>query len=314
MRRLRHRLWLSVSCTAFWKAGDMFQAHKLFGNLADLLLECRDPAVIWPLVLQQIQHAIGFDAGYIAATWATCLDARGAVIEHDERALKQRLGHYLSEMAPSEVAAYTDRARNYGDVWRTDERRRELAVFREVLWPTKMTHMLVRVSVRGGNVAGVNLERRGRSSPFSAQELALVDAISPFLHIVETLTMDCGKTNSNDEFHAFHRLTKREAEFAELACKGLQNREIALLTGVSPNTVRNILARVFEKVGATNRAELTFLMASHLGQESRRLTISEQADDGTRAFKSLVTAASVTIGEAQPRATSQIVYTAPISA
>jgi DNA-binding CsgD family transcriptional regulator len=52
------------------------------------------------------------------------------------------------------------------------------------------------------------------------------------------------------------QVTARERELCELLALGYQNREIAAALGTSPHTVRNQLARLFDKVDVTTRAEL----------------------------------------------------------
>ena len=51
-------------------------------------------------------------------------------------------------------------------------------------------------------------------------------------------------------------LTRREREIVEKVRVGLTNREIGRDLGISTNTVRNTLARLFEKVGVSTRSEL----------------------------------------------------------
>jgi DNA-binding CsgD family transcriptional regulator len=51
-------------------------------------------------------------------------------------------------------------------------------------------------------------------------------------------------------------LTRREREIVEKLRVGLTNREIGRDLGISANTVRNTLARLFEKVGVSTRSEL----------------------------------------------------------
>lgn len=48
-------------------------------------------------------------------------------------------------------------------------------------------------------------------------------------------------------------LTPREAEVLALLAAGKANKEIARALGVSPNTVKTHLARLYEKLGATSR-------------------------------------------------------------
>jgi DNA-binding CsgD family transcriptional regulator len=51
-------------------------------------------------------------------------------------------------------------------------------------------------------------------------------------------------------------LTRREREIVEHLRTGLTNREIGEVLGISVNTVRNTLARLFAKVGVSTRSEL----------------------------------------------------------
>ncbi len=54
----------------------------------------------------------------------------------------------------------------------------------------------------------------------------------------------------------FGQLTPREREVMELAVKGLANKAIAAHLGISPRTVENHRARLMEKLGVGNVAEL----------------------------------------------------------
>ena len=57
-------------------------------------------------------------------------------------------------------------------------------------------------------------------------------------------------------------LTRREREIVEKLRVGLTNREIGRDLGISTNTVRNTLARLFEKVGVSTRSELMGALAA----------------------------------------------------
>lgn len=61
---------------------------------------------------------------------------------------------------------------------------------------------------------------------------------------------------------ATRRLTPREREVLEHLRSGLTNREIGRVLGISVNTVRNTLARMFEKVGVCTRSELVGALAN----------------------------------------------------
>ena len=296
------------------------EAYELVAEFAAIVMELQEPSVVWPAMLMRMQDAIGFDAGYIAASWGSATEGRGAVADHDEPWLKRNLGRYLAEISPDEVAQYTDRARIHHDIW-SPARQKELAVFREVLHPTGMQHMLVRVSVRHGNIAGVNLERR-TPTPFTQRELTLVDMVAPFLHIVEVLTLRGQDDTGLDELAQQHALTARERELVGLAARGLQNNEIALLAKISTHTVRNTLAKVFEKVGVSNRAELTYLASRPSPVPGGKAAIvpprRRLPGDGLETFVSHVESASgkrESPGTEPPTADRpcRIVYTAPLT-
>ncbi|MGQ0572895.1 MAG: LuxR C-terminal-related transcriptional regulator [Pseudonocardia sp.] len=63
-------------------------------------------------------------------------------------------------------------------------------------------------------------------------------------------------------------LTPRERELAELAARGLSNREIAARLVLSPRTVGNHLAHVYAKLGIAGRAELGALLTPVGGPNS----------------------------------------------
>jgi two-component system, NarL family, nitrate/nitrite response regulator NarL len=52
------------------------------------------------------------------------------------------------------------------------------------------------------------------------------------------------------------KLTPREKEIVEVLVLGYSNKEIASRFGISPQTVKNHLARLFEKFGVSSRLEL----------------------------------------------------------
>jgi len=53
------------------------------------------------------------------------------------------------------------------------------------------------------------------------------------------------------------QLTSREREVALLVAEGMQNAQIAAKLGISEHTIRNYVMRIYEKLGVTNRVQLT---------------------------------------------------------
>jgi DNA-binding CsgD family transcriptional regulator len=96
---------------------------------------------------------------------------------------------------------------------------------------------------------------REREAAFLGPELELLRLTLPVLTLADTQAADL-----TDSLGA--RLSPREEEIFAYLQRGYSNRQIALVFGTSPLTVRNQLARLFRKVGVSTRAELVGLAAS----------------------------------------------------
>jgi DNA-binding CsgD family transcriptional regulator len=62
-------------------------------------------------------------------------------------------------------------------------------------------------------------------------------------------------------FRMRYRLSKREAEVAELVLLGYRNRDIANALGTSATTIKKHLTHVFDKVGVDSRTQLVSRIA-----------------------------------------------------
>ena len=103
----------------------------------------------------------------------------------------------------------------------------------------------------GDDAAAVVL---GRVEPpgFRSTELELLRLALPVLTLADAHASDLADTLGA-------RLSRREQEIFEYLQRGYSNRQIALVLGTSPLTVRNQLGRLFRKVGVASRAELVGL-------------------------------------------------------
>jgi DNA-binding CsgD family transcriptional regulator len=66
------------------------------------------------------------------------------------------------------------------------------------------------------------------------------------------------------------RLTKREREVTEYAAQGRSNQYIADKLLISVNTVKKHISQALEKLGASNRTELAFLLTNDRSDREKR--------------------------------------------
>jgi DNA-binding NarL/FixJ family response regulator len=69
-----------------------------------------------------------------------------------------------------------------------------------------------------------------------------------------------GETFAYDPTRQQPNLTPREKKVLRLVCEGLSNTDIALVLGVSPETVKSELKRIFRKIGVHNRVQAAVLL------------------------------------------------------
>jgi DNA-binding CsgD family transcriptional regulator len=131
-----------------------------------------------------------------------------------------------------------------------------MSFFGDILRPQGITsRLVVQVAFRGHVAAVVNLCRHDRSPPFRGEHLELAQRIAPLLG----LTCAAFETRRAADPLLLDGLSAAELRLVELLRGGYRNKEIARLLSLSPNTVRNQLARIFTKLRVKSRAELAAL-------------------------------------------------------
>jgi DNA-binding CsgD family transcriptional regulator len=139
----------------------------------------------------------------------------------------------------------------------TARERRELPFYREIVRPQGITNQLVAQLRFHGELSGIlYLCRHGRGTPFRARDLEWLRGVLPFLALGHAALINRWQPTTSEIEERIHSLSPRECEIVKHVCAGLRNQDIALLLGTSPNTVRNQLQRVFERLGLDSRTAL----------------------------------------------------------
>jgi DNA-binding NarL/FixJ family response regulator len=180
--------------------------------------------------------------------------------------------------ARERLGAFIDR-----DIYSASERR-NLPFYRDIIGPQQISAMLSgSICYRGRQQAIFYLCRHG-GSVFRTRELDRVKRALPAVGVVFTAHAPAldgdGGAQPFETRAAFARLTAGERQIADHASRGLRNHEIGRALDLSPNTVRNTLQRVFQRLKIAGRTELAVAL-----QTSRQdgLSIpSAAADELTR--------------------------------
>lgn len=243
---------------------------RAMGELAELALSCDDQAAFRDRLIDRLDQLIGFDL----ASFHSAHDPRQASMRvrgYDADLVAARLLGHMMEFEPGELEA-ADRGRPVVDTEVLSLRRREqLSLYREVLRPHGVSVMMTAMWRDRDVGFGFHLARCGRGRRFHRHELQTLEQVLPAIKLAESYVSARALAASRPASRSFDAwadqvgLTRAERRVTELVVRGLQNREIATLLGVSSLTVRNQLGAVFRKVDVTNRSELAFVCASSHG-------------------------------------------------
>lgn len=96
----------------------------------------------------------------------------------------------------------------------------------------------------------------------SSSRTEIVDAIRSVMTGGQVMSNEIRHTIEN--FSAMPEMSPRQIEILNLVAKGFSNKEIAKIVGISPETVKEHVANIFSRIGASSRAEAATL-AVNLG-------------------------------------------------
>jgi DNA-binding CsgD family transcriptional regulator len=147
------------------------------------------------------------------------------------------------------------------DVYDARERRR-LLIYQEVVRPQGATSILAGfVAHRGRALAIVWFKRHGRGTPFRADDAEVLSRMLPAVGLADAGFQFAFADTAGpaEEARRVEGLSRREAQVARLAYRGMRNTEIAALLGTSVETVKKQLASAMQKMEVSNRTELAMV-------------------------------------------------------
>ncbi|HWA71131.1 MAG TPA: helix-turn-helix transcriptional regulator [Polyangiaceae bacterium] len=180
--------------------------------------------------------------------------------KEDQEILRQRQWHYAQEMTPKELAQIGKGFSVDTDIFGA-ARRERMSVYEDFMRPNRQSGFVARYWLMDGQLWGMGMTRSG--TIFSSSECARLDALFPHLRAAmrarRWLASASGELSVDGSRWS---LTAAEERTMSLIVRGLTNGEAASVLGVSANTVRNALAKVFQKVGVSSRSEPAFVVQS----------------------------------------------------
>ena len=231
------------------------------GDIVALAQACGDAEAFERALLPLLERAVGFDVAFFESKEggrpATVLGSGQARL-----ALKPEQGaRYDAELAPVKHAALARRGVAVDSEVLGLSAMRARAYYREQMVPVGGRHSLLAYArLRGREVAGMILGRTG--GPFASRDVTRIEELLPSIALASaSFSAPVAPVAPRPLTWS---LTRRERDVLEYLCLGFTNAEIARACGTSPNTVRNQLAILFRKIGASTRAEAVGLAAGPL--------------------------------------------------
>jgi DNA-binding CsgD family transcriptional regulator len=186
---------------------------------------------------------------------------------------------HADELTPTELAIQMSAATvSTADIF-SPRRRDQLNLFRSYLPRLGMSAGVSRLWFDRNHFhfIAVTCSRQADFGRFRNRVAPALDRVFPLLAVAERLvrapsTASDAAGSVSPELAREFKLTPAEGDTLALVLRGLTNREIAHVHGLSVNTVRNRLSVCFQKLGATRRTEALFI----LGEARRKQAVSSE--------------------------------------
>jgi DNA-binding CsgD family transcriptional regulator len=190
---------------------------------------------------------------------------------HDQAAVAVGRPPALVELYRVNQALYTqelDRARRIGDregayidtEVHSQSELQKLRFFNEIIRPQGIrTRTVINLNFRQRRLATVQLCLHGGGAHFARRALDAAKRLTPLFSLAYAAFGSDAAPHRPPQ--TLSLLTSQQARIARYVAGGYQNKEIAVLMHLSPNTVRNQLAIVFKRLGVSGRVALATLIS-----------------------------------------------------
>lgn len=237
----------------------------LVRHLCDVAVQASSVVEYRSRVLEALRAHLAFDAAVFHELSPRVPLSRAAVVGLEPALLDASTDHWdetavrlqpLLDVALGQGGAATD-----GEAFPVGTRsRREWE--RWIAKPFGIRGLLAGHLLRHGRVISAVLLMR-RSKAFSRPERTWLGGLLPCLTLGDAYWQSAGQRRFvgmlAQPVCRDQRLTARQRQIVEGVALGRTNLEIAEGLGISPNTVRNLLAQACERLGAGNRADVVRL-------------------------------------------------------
>jgi DNA-binding CsgD family transcriptional regulator len=214
-------------------------------------------AVLPGLILQRLQPVLGFDSAMcmgLGAERRPLGQLNKEQHQHLARRVVEEPALFEPDLRRARTAALLAQDAYLDAQVFTAAERRNLPFFAEVIQPQGITSQLVGyLRFRDQPLAALHLCRHGPGRGFQQRELEALRRVLPMLSLIHAALPAPSPPLPASPVAC---LSAREAELVGAVRRGFTNREIGRLLGTSPNTVRNQLHRLFNKLGVAGRTEL----------------------------------------------------------
>ena len=194
-----------------------------------------------------------------AQAWGfTLLDRDFQIIETDKRGLPDSFVDCYNEVGipkdPVMSSVIERHAPVHNHLVLSPENWKRSAIYQHVALRYGIEHIMMGPLVGGGHLVGkVYLMRNSKTMPFSTEDISQLSALCTHLSVcLATLRASATAPDSG----VVKCLTQRELQIADLVAQGMKTAEISTTLGITQNSVKQALKRMFIKLNVSTRAEM----------------------------------------------------------